>query len=750
MLQLALRTLRFRPGIFVAAFIAMFSATAIMMATGGLIETGIRTAVPPQQTASADIVIAGDQEYHDSGGDPDEPPILPERVRVDAGLADTIAALPGVQEIETFVFEGDPPAGTVDAIGAKAEPGVDVGELRERIDAELDSRTITLVGDERGRAELREAMESGVTVMALAGVFTAFAILVSIFGVASMLALSIIQRQRDLALLRAVGATPRQLRRLILRETLLLSLLATGLAYIPGQFLGGFVFDRLVEQGIAADGVVFHQGWIPSVAAMVVAILAAVAGAKGAGRRASRIKPTQALAEVSVEGKMIGAGRLLLAVIVLAGGTALTLMTIVVMSGPLTPATGAPAVILLAIGFALLAPVLTKVTTFIVQWPVRAVGGATGELAVLNARGRSGRMAAAMGPVILLTAVSTGMLYLQTTNDEADRQSFAENLVADAVVTTQDDFDPNLVEQLNNMPGIAGASEYVSSVGFIEQPADSSPMNEGWTLQGVTAEGAEATTPVDITAGGFSDLRADTIAIEDEHGDELGVDVGDTITLRMGDNTARELQVAALFSAPEDYSTLLLPADTLAAHTTAGTATRIMVRFEGNADPEQLVADLEEITAAEDGMAVAGRDVLLEEYDDEKQTATLAIYIMVLMIAGYAAITVINTLASTIMARRREFGLQRLAGSTRGQVMRMAGLEGAIVSVSGVILGTAAAAVIVVPVSIKRLDTVLPAGSPWIYASMATLTILLTLGAMLLPAWRVTRGRPAEAALAVE
>src|SRR5690349_14582538 len=171
MLRFALRTLRFRTGMFVAAFLAMFFAAAIMMACGGLIETGIRTAVPPQQLASADVVVAGDQEYHGSGGDPDEPPILPERVRVDAGLADTIAALPGVREAESFVFEGDAPAGTVDAIGVVAESGVDIGELRARINAELDSGTVTLVGDERGQAELREAKASGVTVMALAGVF---------------------------------------------------------------------------------------------------------------------------------------------------------------------------------------------------------------------------------------------------------------------------------------------------------------------------------------------------------------------------------------------------------------------------------------------------------------------------------------------------------------------------------------------------------------------------------------------------
>ena len=123
---------------------------------------------------------------------------------------------------------------------------------------------------------------------------------------------------------------------------------------------------------------------------------------------------------------------------------------------------------------------------------------------------------------------------------------------------------------------------------------------------------------------------------------------------------------------------------------------------------------------------------------------------MVVMIAGYAAITVINTVASSVASRRREFGLQRLAGSTRNQVLKMVGLEGGIIAVSGIALGTVAALAIVVPVSIKRLDSVIPAGSPLIYLITASLTVLLTLAAMLLPAWRATRGRPAEAALAID
>src|SRR5699024_5734252 len=120
---------------------------------------------------------------------------------------------------------------------------------------------------------------------------------------------------------------------------------------------------------------------------------------------------------------------------------------------------------------------------------------------------RNGRIAAVMAPVILLTGVVTGMLYLQTTNDHADRQSYANNLVADAVVTGQHRLDPALIEQIDDLRGVAGASEYVSSLGFIEKPEDRSPMGEGWNLQGVTASGAAATTPVHVTAGTLAGLH---------------------------------------------------------------------------------------------------------------------------------------------------------------------------------------------------------------------------------------------------
>jgi len=750
MRQLALRTLRARPGAFVAAFLAILSAAMIVMACGGLIETGIRTAVPPQQLAEADIVVSGEQAYHATGGDPDEPVILPERVRIDAALEETIATIPGVLSTESYVFDADPPPGTVDAISVVAEPGTDLDELREQIDAGLDAQTVTLVGDQRGQAEFPGARATGVNVVALAGVFTAFAILVTVFGVASMLALSITQRHRELALLRAVGATPRQVRRLIVGETLVLAVLATALAVAPGQFLGRFVFGQLASRGIATAGVAFHQGWIPTAAAIAVAIGAAVAGALSAGRRAARIKPTQALAETSLEGRTIGPARIILALLLLAGGVAMTIVTITVMSGPLAPATAAPAVILLTIGLAVLAPVLTKILTFFVQWPIRALGGVTGELAVLNAHGRSGRLAAVTAPVILLAGVASGMLYLQTTNDEADRQAFAEGLTADAVVTSGEALDPGLVGQINDLPGVAAASELVTSIGFIEQPEDRSPSGEGWTLQGVTAATAAATTPVEVTEGTLTDLVGSTVSLDEDRASKLGIGLGDTITLRMGDNTSLDARVVALFAADDDFGTMLLPADTVAAHTTEGFISQITVTADAGTDPSQLESELQALTANQPELTVSDREVLFQDFDNQRRTSTFAIYVMVLMIAGYSAITVVNTLVSSTTARRREFGLQRLAGSTRAQVLRMVGIESLLVAVIGLVIGTIAAAVIVVPVSVKRLDSVIPAGSPWIYIGMVALVVVLTLGATLLPTWRETRGRPAEAALGID
>lgn len=85
---LALRTLKFRKTGFIATFVAMLLGAAIVMACGGLMETGVRMAAPPQRLAGVPIVVTGQQTYDSTA--------LTERNRIDPSVLDTVKAVPGV------------------------------------------------------------------------------------------------------------------------------------------------------------------------------------------------------------------------------------------------------------------------------------------------------------------------------------------------------------------------------------------------------------------------------------------------------------------------------------------------------------------------------------------------------------------------------------------------------------------------------------------------------------------------------
>jgi putative ABC transport system permease protein len=452
MWRLAVATLRFRRTGLTATFLAMALGTAIVLACGGLMETGVRVAVPPQRLAAAAVVVTGDQAYRLPKADPADPEedtesaTLVERVRVDAGLVNTIQTVPGVARAVgtvsfpavvladgrpvaagpgpqghdwalaaltpswlrtgtpparpgevvldatlaqrsnakvgdrigvaaggttgTYLVTGvatpagdratDPPAlffsaadtrrlaghpGRVDAIGVLAAPGTDVGELRRRVQAAIAAHAaVALVGDDRGLAEFPEARGDGETLIAVAAVFGGIAVMVALLVVASTLALSVQQRRREMALLRAVGATPRQVRRMILGETLVVAALATAVGCAPGGVLGRWLFDQLAVNGLVPSAMAFRQGWIPAVAAVGVTLLTALAAALVAGRRAALTRPGEVLAEADADDRWLGVGRLLLALLFLAGGVALAIVTITVMTGPVAASTAGPTV----------------------------------------------------------------------------------------------------------------------------------------------------------------------------------------------------------------------------------------------------------------------------------------------------------------------------------------------------------------------------------------------------------------------
>jgi putative ABC transport system permease protein len=839
MFRIALRTLRYRKGAFLATFLAMTFGAVIVMACGGLMETGIRTELPVQRLAGAPIVVIGDQSYQLPKQNPDDPEedvesrALVEQVRLDTDLVSTLDSVPGVAaavgdvtfpaaldgaapvdghgwasaeltpyqlrdgaepgrgevvldaaladehavgdrveilangRAETFTVAGVVESagapvlffadadleqlsghpGTVDAIGLRTEPGADLDQVLPEVDEALrDSGAVVLTGDDRGPAEFPEAARSSENLIALSAVFGGLAIMVSLFVVATTLGLSIQQRARELALMRAIGTTPGQLRRMVLGEAVVTSLIATTLGSLLGVPFGQWLLDRLAGAGVVPGEMVFRLGWIPMIVAGGSSLLITLVAGWVAGRRAAKARPTEALVEAGIQRRWLSPVRLILALLCLGGGIALFIVTVAVMSGPTAASTAGPSVLLWAIGLALIGPGITRVMTALFRGPVRALTGTSGYLATLNAKTRTIRMAAVVTPIMLATGIATANIYLQTTSVAVANEAYAENLRADLVLQSPTGgLSQDLVDEVRTVPGVAAASEFATTTAYVAAPYDDSQTEDGWLVQGVSADGGAQTTAVRMAEGTLDDLRGDTIALPAEHAATLDRGVGDEITMHMGDGEDVDVRIVGLYEGREGFATVLMPADLVAEHTTSGLPSQIMVRADGSVPLEELSSALSKVGP---GVMVADRDALTSNYAKEQEIGALINYLLAGMIVAYTAISMVNSLVMATSARRREFGLQRLTGSTRGQVLRMMSIEALMVAGIGVVLGTVITAATVMPFTLVTDGSLLPSGPIWIYATIVGTATVLTLGATLLTTWLSLRPRPAEAAVA--
>jgi putative ABC transport system permease protein len=675
---------------------------------------------------------------------------LPESVRV-VGMVE-----PPAPTSQGAVFFSDAEAqllsgheGQVDSIGVLTDADTEFVALEREIDTALNGRAVlTLTGDERGQAEFPEVRTSGETLIVVSAVFGGMAILVAMLVVASMLGLSILLRQRELALLRAIGATPRQVRRMILAETAIVSVFAIILGAAVGALLGRWLFDRVADLGLVSHALVYQQGWIPIAAGAGTALFAALGVAAVSGKRAARTRPTEALAEADLQSRWLTPGRLILALLFIGGGFVLALVTATVMTGPVAASTAAPTVLLFAIGLGLLGPGVARVAIGVLRWPFGAVPGVANYLAVANARVRRMRMAAVIVPIMLATAVATAELYLQTTETSATERGYTEKLQADLVLTSSmGGFSRTDVDTVRGVPGVTEASVFASSTGYVEVPHDPSQGEDGWPLQGISTEGARETlSGIALRSGSLDDLRGDTVALSVDHARDLDRGPGDMIAMRFGDGALVDLRVVALFSARPGFDIILMPVETLAAHTTIGLPSQILVRTRPGADGDAVKTALTMFAARRLGVDVADRAKAAAALVESQQIQESVNALLIGVIVAYTGIAVINTLIIATGERRREFGMQRLIGSTRGQVIRMSAIETILVTVAGIVLGTVISATTLIPFSLAVSDTLAPSGPVWIYLAVVVTAFALTLPSTLIPAWLVTRSAAVAAA----
>ncbi|MDQ2583539.1 ABC transporter permease [Saccharothrix yanglingensis] len=642
-------------------------------------------------------------------------------------------------DVERF---GTHPDG-VDLVGVFPDDGVDVDELAARI-AEQVPGTSVLTGDDRGSAEFHGVDGSRLPLILLAAVFGGMVLVVMALVVSATISLTVRQRQQELALLRATGATPKQAHRMVLFETMAVGALAALGGVFLGFVLGNIIFGISSAIGIVPEELVFRQGVIAFAAGVLATLAITFAAAWFSSLAASRTRPIQALAEAAIPSVAVNPLRRTGA-LVFAAATVVLAATTVFMPADTAAAIGGPAVLTGAIAVALIGP---EIMVFAVDryGPfIRRFAGSEATLAVINSRARAVAFAAVLTPITLATAVSLGNVYSMTTSQSAQLAAYAGQLRADAVIATDTGgIASEALERIRSTPGVGAASPLVTSSGWIEQPYDgngSDPLR----LLGIAREEQGGTVlATEVTQGSLKDLDDDAVALPEDVADDLGLALGNRITMRLGDGAQAEVEVVALLDSPSSYASMVLSADLLTEHSSSGLPGQVLVVAGADQDPDDLVTALEDRVKDWPGLTVDDDGALIRNFQAGADVEAMINYLLAVLAIAYAAIAAVNTLAVAVLARRREFGAQRLAGANRDQVRRMLFIEGGTVAVVGLVLGIAISLFTVLPMALTT-GQILPSGPIWVFLAVVLAVFLIVWPVTALSARLAMRSSPIEA-----
>ncbi|GIF73488.1 ABC transporter permease [Asanoa siamensis] len=543
----------------------------------------------------------------------------------------------------------------VRAIGLVLSPGAAPATVAAAARTVVGAAGAVVAGDARTALEpeaVTRVRWLGTQLLTVMIVLAAFA---TVFVMASTAALNAYQRRRELALLRAIGATPRQTRRLLLGEALAVGVVSAAAGALLGVLAAPLLGDLLVRAELEPAGFAPRPSLLAVGPAVVTGVLVAVAGAWVAARRAARVRPLEALREAAVDKHVMTRPRWVFGVLFGLAGLALAVGT-AADDGDSAMTMAIFSALTLIVGCTLLAPVLIPPALRALTYPLRR--SATGEVVRESAGAAIRRTAATAGPILLTVGFATLILGMVKTMSPAFGSEDARALGVDAVVTA------------SGTPGLSDAA--VAAL-----PGD--------VLSGLSTQVFVAGAPVDALGvvpgavpvrGDAGALTGDTAVVADPRWR-----AGDTLLLTFADGEAVPLRVAASVEPGTLTTPLLLPRDLVRAHDPSALTMTAYVR---GAPPAAMTGDPGVL--AQDPAAYAAND-------DEDALVWLFVLVMVGMSVGYTSIAVANTLVMATGDRRRDFRVLRLSGATNRQILRMVGTETALV----VLFGTAFGALVALP-----------------------------------------------------
>lgn len=571
--------------------------------------------------------------------------------------------------------------------------------------------------DPQAAENFRQAASGTNTLTGMTVILGAF---LTVFVVASTIGFAVDQRRHDLATLRIAGVTAGQIRRLLLAEAGLIALLGA----LAGAAIG-FALTRAQRALLTGMDVLPAETNTPIQPAvlildLVVAVTVTILGAWGSARRATRVRPLDALRRVETDRRVMGVRRWLIASIAVLF-TAVQVYFSATSGGMLIPLLlGLGIIITASVAMSCLAPLLVPAVARLVsvvagQRPVPAV-------AVANLRDAVRRTASCAAPMIVLVSIVMGLqgiLDTQTASGETERTLIHADLVASGEALD--------VGQAESIPGVALAS-----------PETVVPLSVSLTRGGITTDSPGTVVAVDPvrfrqtrfqhpTSGDLGDFGPgsivfgsglDSLMIEDDY---------DQVALHV-DGIAVQLEVAARM--PETLAgtdgfyidRAMAPSAMLEREST------LLVKLESNADIDSVRGELTVLGAT----SIDTPATMAQEDTSTKNGENRAVMGAIVGLGSvYALISVLSTVAISIGQRRSEFATLRLSGMTRRQVQGAVVAETLSATLIGLFLGAVAAvtALFGLWVATFRAYGSPVIAIPWtLLASITVLTMALTAG----------------------
>ncbi|MFK0116316.1 ABC transporter permease [Streptomyces sp. NPDC090994] len=625
--------------------------------------------------------------------------------------------------------------GTYDEIIVKADPGVGESALTAALGKALPKDSVEMTTGAELAAEQAEMTASSMdslkqTLLVAAGL----SLFVGTFLIANTFTMLVAQRTKELALLRAVGASRRQVTRSVLFEALVVGTVAAVAGLLAGIGIGAGLRALMDSLGANFPDGPLVIGGSTVVAALAVGILITVLAAWLPGRRAAKIPPVAAMN--SLHAKPTTRSLVLrntLGSLITAAGVAVVLSATT--AGDATGAQGPMALGagLVVIGVFVLTPLLSR-PLIAASAPVLRIFGVSGKLARQNAVRNPRRTAATASALMIGLTLITGMTVAATGVQNAIDKMASDSIRADYVVSMANGgyLSPDVEQDLAAVDGVTAVSPMRSSYATVG--------GRDTSLTGVTGSTFGKLTDLPVTDGAF-EIAGTRVVVDEETAKEHGWRSGSAFTAVLEDDAQQKLTVAGVYEPNEMFRGIMLDLATLAPHQEEPGDMNVMVKTDGGTSE-----------AAKDALAGALGDspaIVVQDKQDISEGIARMITLMLNILYGLLAMAVIvavlgvvNTLAMSVFERSQEIGMLRAVGLDRKGIKRMVRLESLVISLFGAVLGIGLgvffgwAAGELVGTELATYELVLPWGRIGIFLLLAALVGVL---AALWPARRAAR-----------